>query len=156
MFTLSKSFRFEASHILPRHKGKCGRLHGHSWQGAILVTGSDLKEEGSSSGMLVDYGDLSAILKPLVEERLDHYHLNESLGLTNPTSEEVARWVYDAVAPQIPKGLILTAVQIEETCTSKAVYSPGDVSDGLKQITETLKAMEEMASYIESELKELS
>lgn len=121
MFRLEKEFRFEASHRLPAHDGKCRRLHGHSWVGRLIVEGDLLAAGGPKAGMLVDYGDLSAAVKPLVEEYLDHHHLNETLGLENPTSEEIARWVYEKVKPLLPP---LTEVVIEETCTSKCTYHP--------------------------------
>jgi 6-pyruvoyltetrahydropterin/6-carboxytetrahydropterin synthase len=122
MWTLSKKFTFEASHQLPKHNGKCARLHGHSWVGWIHVEGNRLGEaNGSTAGMLIDYGTLSALIKPIVEEHLDHYHLNDSLGLANPTSEEIARWLYNRLKPVLP---MLVAVEIEETCTSKCRYQP--------------------------------
>lgn len=121
MWTLEKEFRFEASHVLPHHDGKCARLHGHSWKGRLICEGETLHQSGPKAGMLVDYHDMTSVIKPLVEEYLDHYHLNESLALENPTSEEVARWIYDQVKPQLPS---LVAVVVEETCTSRCTYSP--------------------------------
>lgn len=112
MWTIAKEFRFEASHQLPKHTGKCARLHGHSWRGELVVVGDALVD-----GILVDYADISAAIKPLLQNSLDHYHLNESLQLANPTSEEVARWIWDRV--EIPG---LQAVVIRETCTSRCVY----------------------------------
>lgn len=123
-FRIRKSFSFEASHQLPNHDGKCQRLHGHSWKGHVVVCSLDssLQETGPKAGMLMDFGDLSLILKPLVDEYLDHYHLNDSTGLANPTSEELARWIYDKLNPLIPKNALLEEVRIEETCTSEASY----------------------------------
>ena len=121
MFRLEKSFRFEASHILPRHNGKCSRLHGHSWIGRVVVEGNNLTEEGPKSGMLVDYGDLAVLIRPLVENHLDHWHLNDSTGLENPTSEELAKLIYHRLKTVLPQ---LVELQIEETCTSKAIYRP--------------------------------
>lgn len=71
--------------------------------------------------MLMDYGDISKVVQPLVEEHLDHWHLNESTGLENPTSEEVARWVFRRLAKVLPR---LSAVIVEETCTSSCEYRP--------------------------------
>ncbi len=121
MFTLSKQFRFEASHQLPAHDGKCARLHGHSWVGWLYVKGEELQTTGPKAGMLMDFSDLKKILNPLVDEFLDHHHLNETTGLANPTSEEVARWIYNKLKPQLP---ILAAIEIEETCTSRCRYEP--------------------------------
>ncbi len=119
MFTLTKSFRFEAAHKLPKHDGKCQRLHGHSFLGSIVVQGMMLIEEGPKAGMLIDYGDLSNLVKPLLDHFLDHHYLNETTGLENPTSEELARWIFQRLLPLCPQ---LVAVRIEETCTSAAEF----------------------------------
>lgn len=119
MFQVTKQFRFEASHQLPNHDGKCRRLHGHSWVGKVILESPELIQTGPKAGMVQDFGDISKALKPLLEDFLDHHHLNETLGLVNPTSEEVARWAYNRLKPELP---LLIAVQIDETCTSSAVY----------------------------------
>jgi 6-pyruvoyltetrahydropterin/6-carboxytetrahydropterin synthase len=121
MFRVEKLFRFEASHRLPNHDGKCARLHGHSWVGRLVVEGDALQTDGPKAGMLADYGDLSAAIAPLLLRELDHHHLNDSTGLPDPTSEALARYVFDRVAPLLPG---LSAVVIEETCTSRAEYRP--------------------------------
>lgn len=118
-FTLKKRFTFEAAHYLPHHPGKCRRMHGHSWVGWVEVMGSELHETGPETGMLTDYGCLSEAIKPIVDQHLDHYLLNESLALESPTSEEVARWVFNQLRC---RGLQVAAVTIEETCTSVCTY----------------------------------
>lgn len=120
MFTLRKKFKFEAAHQLPNHDGKCANLHGHSWIGWVEVSGSEIAQEGPKEGMLMDYSDIKATLEPLVEEFLDHHHLNETLPLDAPTSEAVARWMYDKLEKNL--GHALVAVEIEETCTSSCRY----------------------------------
>lgn len=120
MFTLTKKIKFEAAHKLPNHDGKCRRLHGHSWECEIIVEGQDLIGIGSKSGMLIDYSDISNIAKPLIENYLDHHYLNETLQLENPTSESVARWIYDYLKPKLP---ILKSIIIKETCTSECKYT---------------------------------
>lgn len=121
MFTLTKRARFEASHQLPAHDGKCRRLHGHSWYVTVEVSGDTLHASGPKAGMLVDFYDLSRPLDRLIEESLDHYHLNDSTGLENPTSESLAKWIWDRLASEV-RGL--SAVIVEETCTSSCRYSP--------------------------------
>jgi 6-pyruvoyltetrahydropterin/6-carboxytetrahydropterin synthase len=116
---LEKEFHFEASHILPHHDGKCARLHGHSWKGRLICKGDQLHESGSKSGMLVDFADMKSAIKPLLDEYLDHYHLNDSLKLESPTSELVAQWIFRKVKTKLPE---LSAVIIEETCTSLCRY----------------------------------
>jgi len=120
MWQLAKTFRFEASHQLHGHDGKCARLHGHSWGGVVYVQGDTLTPSGAKAGMVVDYADIKAALKPLLENYLDHWHLNDSLGIANPTSEEVSRWIFNKLKES---GLNVSAVRIDETCTSQCLYT---------------------------------
>lgn len=119
-WVIYKEFRFEAAHTLPHHDGKCRRLHGHSWVGRIYVKGERLVESGTKQGMVVDYGEIKQYIKPLLDGYLDHYYLNESTGLESPTSEEIAKWVFDKLEASGLPGLY--AVEIRETCTSGCTY----------------------------------
>ena len=121
MWLVAKQFRFEASHTLPYHGGKCARLHGHSWIGHMVCESTELSDHGPDRGMVTDYEDMTRAVLPLLEDVLDHWHLNDSTGLDNPTSEELARWVYHQLKPSLP---LLSKVIIEETCTSRCEYQP--------------------------------
>ena len=118
-WTLTKEFTFEAAHRLPRHDGKCARLHGHSWKMLVEVESPALCESGPKSGMVMDFGDIKAAVASLVESHLDHHYLNDTLELESPTSEKVAQWVFQAILPKLPN---LRAVTINETCTSACRY----------------------------------
>lgn len=120
-WTLSKTVRFEAAHHLPQHDGKCRRVHGHSWEAVIEVRGERLVASGPKVGMVMDYGDISAAIAPLYESHLDHHDLNETTALWSPTSEALAQWLFDRLAPVLP-GLV--AVTIRETCTAECRYEP--------------------------------
>lgn len=126
---LAKEFRFEAAHKLPYHDGKCARLHGHSWRGVVYVSGNALVEKGAKQGMVMDYSDIKKYLNPLLENYLDHYYLNESMGLESPTSEKIAAWIYEKLEEAGLPGL--TAVRIDETCTSICFYSKTRISGWL-------------------------
>ncbi|ELS04043.1 queuosine biosynthesis protein QueD [Xenococcus sp. PCC 7305] len=115
-----KEFRFEAAHRLPTYNGKCNRLHGHSWVGRIHVKGNELIDQGSQQGMLIDYGEISDYIQPLLDNFLDHYYLNETTGLENPTSENLSRWIFEKLEKVGLPGLY--AVEIRETCTSGCIY----------------------------------
>lgn len=112
-----KEFSFEAAHRLPNvpPEHKCARLHGHSFQVRITVAG----EPGADNGWVMDFADIKKAFKPL-RERLDHYYLNEIEGLENPTSENIARWIWDRLKPDLPE---LHSVEIRETCTSGCLYT---------------------------------
>lgn len=120
-WVIYKEFHFEAAHRLPNHDGKCRRLHGHSFIGRVYVKGAALIDEGPKRGMIMDYGDLKRFIRPLVHDYLDHYDLNESTGLTDPTSEALAKWIYERLEEMGLPGL--HAVEIKETCTSGCRYT---------------------------------
>lgn len=122
-WTLSKRFPFEAAHHLPHHAGKCQRVHGHSWALSVEVQAMVLVTSGPETGMVMDYGRITAAVRPLLDATLDHYDLNVSTGLESPTSETLARWIYERLAPTLPG---LHAVTIEETCTSACRYTAKD------------------------------
>jgi len=115
-----KEFRFEAAHKLPNYDGKCNRLHGHSWVGRVHIKGNELIDQGCKQGMIIDYGDISEYIQPLLDDFLDHYYLNETTGLENPTSENLSRWIFEKLEKVGLPGLY--AVEIRETCTSGCIY----------------------------------
>lgn len=113
---LTKDFHFEAAHSLPHVPAghKCARLHGHSFRVEVTIRGPVDRK----TGWVMDFGELKAIFKPL-EEQLDHRFLNEIPGLENSTSENIARWIWQRLKPQLP---LLYQVTVHETCTSRCVY----------------------------------
>lgn len=115
-----KEFTFEAAHRLPNvPKGhKCERLHGHSYRVALHVRGP----VGAESGWIQDFADLKRAWQPM-HDRLDHRYLNEIEGLENPTSEVLARWIWERVRPLLPG---LCQVVVRETCTSGCIYRGED------------------------------
>ncbi|MGF6492523.1 6-pyruvoyltetrahydropterin/6-carboxytetrahydropterin synthase [Luteibacter sp. 621] len=113
-----KTFNIEAAHRLPNvpEGHKCSRLHGHSFRVELHVEGP----LDPVFGWVMDFSDLKARFKPLYE-RLDHHYLNDIEGLENPTSENLARWIFENLSPEVP---LLCKVVVHETCTSGAEYTP--------------------------------
>jgi 6-pyruvoyltetrahydropterin/6-carboxytetrahydropterin synthase len=111
-----KEFSFEAAHRLPYVPAghKCARLHGHSFRAEVHVGG----EVDPSKGWIVDFAEIKEAFQPL-HALLDHNYLNEIEGLANPTSENIARWIWDRLAPILPG---LARVVVRETCNSGCVY----------------------------------
>lgn len=120
MMEISKTFQIEAAHRLPNVPPghKCAHLHGHSYQIELVVRGP----VDGKLGWVTDFADISAAFAPL-RERLDHHCLNEISGLENPTSENLARYVHDALQRALPA---LYAVVVHETATSKCRYAPSE------------------------------
>lgn len=111
-----RTIRFEAAHRLPHVPAghKCARLHGHSFQIELRVGG----EVDPHTGWVQDFADLQAAFQPL-HAVLDHHYLNEVPGLENPTSEILARWIWERLVPSLPG---LMEVTVHETCTSRCTY----------------------------------
>ena len=111
-----KEFIAESAHRLPHVPAghKCGRLHGHSFRIRIAVRG----EPAAETGWIIDFGDIKAAFAPIYAQ-LDHNYLIDIPGLENPTSEVLAKWIWQQVKPLLPE---LSRVRIHETCTSGCEY----------------------------------
>jgi 6-pyruvoyltetrahydropterin/6-carboxytetrahydropterin synthase len=110
-----RRFRFEAAHHLPNVPvgHQCGRMHGHGFE-VILHANQDL----AGSDMGVDFDRLEKIWAPLYAD-LDHACLNDIPGLENPTSEMLARWIWERLRPVFPQ---LSCVTVYETATAGCHY----------------------------------
>ncbi len=113
---LFKEFAFEAAHKLPlvSKDHKCFQLHGHSFKVRVYVEGPV-----NELGWVIDFADLKAICAPWIT-MLDHSYLNEINGLENPTSENIAVWLWDKLIKELSQ---LSAIEVMETCTSGCIYS---------------------------------
>ena len=113
---LVHEFRFEAAHKLPRvpEGHKCARLHGHSFKVELAIAGA----VNPDTGWFIDFGDLHDAWKPLYD-LLDHNYLNDVPGLENPTSEVLAKWIWDRMKKVIPS---LDQVTIFETCDARCEF----------------------------------
>lgn len=116
---LVKTFGFEAAHFLPSFPEghKCRRMHGHSFSADVIVAG----EIPDGQHHLIDYGVIGTAIEPL-RATLDHHCLNEIEGLENPTSEMIARWLWERLVTTLP---MLEEIRVRETCTSACEYRGG-------------------------------
>jgi len=115
-----KEFSLESAHRLPNvpEGHKCARLHGHSFRINVHVAGP-VDEE---SGWVMDFADITGAFAP-IRDALDHRYLNEVPGLENPTSETIARWIWERLQPKLPG---LAKLVVRETCRSACVYRGED------------------------------
>lgn len=119
---IHKVFTVEAAHRLTGVPAshKCARLHGHSFRIEIYVKG----EVEADRGWVQDFADIKAAFQPYYD-LLDHHYLNEVPGLENPTSENIAHWIWTRLSPALP---LLSRVVVCETCTCGCSYAgPSDV-----------------------------
>ncbi|MEE1562483.1 MAG: 6-carboxytetrahydropterin synthase QueD, partial [Alphaproteobacteria bacterium] len=105
----------EAAHMLPEvpEGHKCRRLHGHSFRAEIHVTGPV-----DEKGWVMDFAEITQAWQPL-HDVLDHHYLNEVEGLENPTSENIARWIWERLKPELPG---LSKITLHETCEAGCIY----------------------------------
>lgn len=146
--TISKTFRFEASHVLPKHPGKCSRLHGHSWVLTVSVCGPIDPE----TGFVVDYADLKKLVDREVVDRLDHTHLGQGYATHHgsdsgerpafgmdfyPSSENLVVAIGKMLQPlvkELANGVRLFEVTLDETCTSRCSWRPTEFIDYIRSI----------------------
>jgi len=112
-----KDFSFESAHLLPNlpESHKCRRLHGHSFRVEVRVSGP----VDETLAWVCDFAEITDIVRPIIEDELDHRYLNEIKGLENPTSESIAIWLWRRIKPSLPG---LSEIVVHETCTARAVY----------------------------------
>jgi len=122
MYYLSVSDTFSAAHRLCGYQGACSNLHGHNWKVRIGLQTDKLDE----IGMAMDFGIIKTMLKHILDE-LDHAYLNEvkSLNGLNPTSENLARFIFERMAKELEEQPArIYEVEICESERSSVVYRP--------------------------------
>jgi 6-pyruvoyltetrahydropterin/6-carboxytetrahydropterin synthase len=119
MFEIEKIFCFEGGHSLTFHDGKCKDPHGHSYKIHLVIRKDGLVPSGPKKNMVIDFSDISRIVKPMIAEYLDHKWLNDTLKTDSPTAEFIAKWIFEYLRPQLPE---LYAVRVCETDTASATY----------------------------------
>lgn len=117
MYKISKQFSFSASHVLSLldKDHPCARMHGHNYVITVHLKSQELDEYG----FVKDYKALK-IVKEYIDQTLDHRHLNDVI-LGHPTSENIAKFIYDKFKPEIPE---LYAVEVSETPQTNCMYEP--------------------------------
>jgi 6-pyruvoyltetrahydropterin/6-carboxytetrahydropterin synthase len=120
VYELTVETSFAAAHQLRGYKGKCERMHGHNWKVHVHVAAEKLNE----IDLAMDFHDLKKMVNDVVSP-LDHAFLNDVFPFTerNPSSENIARWIYDALRKKLEKkGVRLSAVTVWESETASATY----------------------------------
>ncbi|MGV8082717.1 MAG: 6-carboxytetrahydropterin synthase QueD [Coriobacteriia bacterium] len=122
MYELTVRSHFDAAHALHGYPGECRKLHGHTWDVEVSVTGSELDE----IGILYDFKRLKEDLNEVLSS-YDHAYLNEvpPFDTQNPTAENLARVIYDRLAPLLPEGISVSEIAVWESPVAKLTYRPG-------------------------------
>lgn len=120
VWRLTVRSEFCAAHALRHYRGKCEHLHGHNYGVKVSVEGSRLSED---TELLMDFGDLKNLLKQTLDE-LDHTMLNDipPFDHSNPSSENLARHIWQKMAPHLPENVSLSEVTVAEKGIQSATY----------------------------------
>lgn len=137
MYRIAREFRFSASHQLHQlpEGHKCKRLHGHNYVLTLFFQRADLDQWD----FVRDFDSLSTF-QNWVDVQLDHRHLNDVLhdrreestkdairkassGDVAPTSENIARWIFDRWGGPTGVWPDLVAVRVSEGLETWAEYS---------------------------------
>ena len=116
MFELSKQFRFDAAHTLDRsiYTESSRRIHGHSYRAEVTVRG----RPDPVTGMVVDLGLLEQTMGD-ARDALDHRFLDEINDLGPATMENLSRWIWDRLSPEVGNLFKVSVYRdsIGETCS---------------------------------------
>ncbi len=120
VYRLTVTSSFSAAHQLRHYEGKCERMHGHNFGVEVSVEGSALTPD---TEILMDFKELKRLVNEVLDS-LDHRLLNEVpfFADRNPSSENLARYVYTGLAPKLPKHVRLAEVAVSEKDSSRAAY----------------------------------
>ncbi len=115
MYSVKVEAYFSAAHNLRHYRGKCESLHGHNWK----VEAAVFKNKLDKAGMAMDFKVLKMELKKVLEN-LDHSYLNKNAYFkkSNPTSENIARYIYDILKTRIKDIATVTVWESDNSCAT--------------------------------------
>jgi 6-pyruvoyltetrahydropterin/6-carboxytetrahydropterin synthase len=120
MYELTVEVGFSAAHQLRGYKGNCENMHGHNWRVQINITAERLNE----IDIAMDFREIKQIAREVISP-LDHAFLNEVFPFTekNPSSENVAKWIYDSLKKRVNNdGIRVAGVTVWESDSASASY----------------------------------
>ena len=139
---ITKSFNFEAAHVLPNYGGNCSRLHGHSYKLDVTVSGP-LETAGSDRSMVLDFSKLSEVVKKLIVDVCDHRLLSARrhephvralvdggippndivvLDIPRTTAECLSKHFFEILQSHLEPTIIVDSVTVWETATGRATF----------------------------------
>jgi len=119
-FELFVQTEFAAAHRLREYDGNCEHLHGHNWKVDVVLRANQL----DALGMALDFRDAKRLIHEVLDG-FDHEYLNElpPFREVNPTTENIARFIYHALEAKLPEGTAVAKVTAWESEKCGASYS---------------------------------
>ena len=110
-WTLKVRDKFSAAHYLREYKGKCEKVHGHTFQIEVEIAVKEL----DAAGIGVDFTEIKKRLATILP---DHTLLND-VFLFNPSAENLSRHLFQELKKFYP----VKAVTVWESEDASATYS---------------------------------
>jgi 6-pyruvoyltetrahydropterin/6-carboxytetrahydropterin synthase len=142
---VTKKFTFDMAHALYGYDGPCKNIHGHTYHLSVTLMGTPIMNSSDVKlGMVVDFGDLKAIVKDTILNTYDHaLVLNEDAPYSKsevisnefekvilvpyqPTCENLLLSFVEKLKPLFPMNNQLISIRLEETPTSFAEWNASD------------------------------
>lgn len=143
---VTKQFTFETASALPNYDGDCANIHGHSYTMDVTIKGKPLTDENHPKyGMVMDFGEIKAIVKTEIVDQLDHaFVVNQNSNHANfnpadfgfgnkiiklpyqPTVENMLADFAKRIMSKLPKHATLYSIKIRETGTAYAEWNIED------------------------------
>ena len=142
---VTKIFPFEMAHALWNYDGACKNIHGHSYKLFVTLTGTPVNNsKNPKNGMVIDFGDIKKIIKPIIENEFDHAFLicedadSQALKHDNqmfsklrivkfqPTVENLLSYLADIIKGKLPESVNLHSLKLQETETAYAEWFASD------------------------------
>lgn len=119
MYEIKVKGSFSSAHNLREYKGKCEAIHGHNWKVEVILESENLNSEG----MVLDFKLAKKLLNQVLD-KLDHKYINkiEPFNKVNPTSENIAKFIFQEIRERIGDDLKVKKVTVWETENSSASY----------------------------------
>jgi 6-pyruvoyltetrahydropterin/6-carboxytetrahydropterin synthase len=121
MYQVSVEDHFDAAHYLREYHGKCENMHGHRFKVVVTIMATELGD----TGLAYDFAELKRHLRGVLSD-FDHTCVNDvsPFNTINPSSENIARVIYERLRPNFPGAVRLSGVEVWESPTTHITYSP--------------------------------
>ena len=112
-----RTYIFHSARYIPTldENHPCSKMHGHTFKMAVEINGPIDKK----IGFVMDFYDIDKIVNNHIIKFIDHKILNEIDGLSNPSSEYLAIWIWEKLKPHLP---LLSTITISEEHGTGMIY----------------------------------
>lgn len=112
-----KTFKFDAAHNLTKYRGKCEKLHGHTYKLVVKLEGYRDEDD-----MIFDFVELKRLVNDDILSKFDHSYINDFIE--NPTAENIAVYIWDRLEASVKReNCSLYEIEVWETETSGVIYN---------------------------------